>query len=77
MTARQLDWLESELAGRDWFAGDEFSAADIMMSFPLEVARGRAGLGDERPNLIDWLERIHARPAYAEALRKGGPYAYA
>jgi glutathione S-transferase len=72
-----LDWLETELAGRDWFAGDEFSAADIMMSFPLEASRHRAGLGESRPNLIDWLERIHARPAYAEALRKGGPYAYA
>ncbi len=77
MAARHLDWLQSEIEGRDWFAGDEFTAADIMMSFPLEVARGRAGLGDERPDLIDWLERIHARPAYAEALRKGGPYAYA
>ena len=33
-----LDWLESELAARDWFAGDEFTAADIMMSFPLEAA---------------------------------------
>ena len=77
MAARHLDWLESELSGRDWFAGEEFSAADIMMSFPLEVARGRAGLGAERPNLIDWLERLHARPAYAAALRKGGAYAYA
>ena len=77
MAARHLDWLESELSGRDWFAGEEFSAADIMMCFPLEVARGRAGLGAERPNLIDWLERLHARPAYAAALRKGGPYAYA
>ncbi len=72
-----LDWLESELAGRDWFAGDEFTAADVMMSFPLEAARARAGLGEERPHLIDWLERIHARAAYAAALQKGGPYAYA
>jgi glutathione S-transferase len=72
-----LDWLESELSGRDWFAGGEFSAADVMMSFPLEAARSRAGLGESRPHLIDWLERIHARPAYAEALRKGGPYAFA
>ena len=77
MAARHLDWLEGELSGRDWFAGEEFSAADIMMSFPLEVARGRAGLGAERPNLVDWLERLHARPAYDAALRKGGPYAYA
>ncbi len=77
MIDNHLDWLESELAERDWFAGDEFTAADIMMSFPLEAARARAGLGAERPNLIDWLERIHARPAYAAALKKGGPYAYA
>jgi glutathione S-transferase len=72
-----LDWLETELEDRDWFAGDSFTAADIMMSFPLEASRQRGGLGDSRPNLMDWLERIHARPAYGAALQKGGPYAYA
>ena len=77
MLRRHFDWLEAELAERDWFAGDEFTAADVMMSFPLEIARTRAGLGSERPHLIDWIERIHARPAYAEALKRGGPYAYA
>jgi glutathione S-transferase len=77
MIDRHLDWLETELAGRPWFAGEEFTAADIMMSFPLEAARHRAGLGAGRPNLTDWLERIHARPAYGAALAKGGPYAYA
>lgn len=77
MIDRHLDWLESELEGRDWFAGDAFTAADVMMSFPLEAARYRAGLDESRPNLIDWLERIHARPAYGAALKKGGPYAYA
>lgn len=77
MLAVHLDWLERELSDRDWFAGGEFTAADIMMSFPLEASRARAGLGAERPRLIDWLERIHARPAYAAALQKGGAYAYA
>jgi glutathione S-transferase len=77
MFDRHLDWLESELASRPWFAGDEFTAADVMMSFPLEAARHRAGLGETRPNLIGWLERIHARPAYRAALSRGGPYAYA
>jgi glutathione S-transferase len=72
-----LDWLETELSGRDWFAGDEFSAADVMMSFPLEAARQRGGLDGSRPHLVDWLERIHARPAYGAALQKGGPYAFA
>jgi glutathione S-transferase len=76
MFGRHLDWLESELASRDWFAGDEFTAADIMMSFPLEVARTRAGLDASRPHLTDWLERIHARPAYDAALKRGGPYSY-
>ncbi|HEX8400707.1 MAG TPA: glutathione S-transferase [Allosphingosinicella sp.] len=77
MFAVHLDWLESELATRPWFAGAEFTAADIMMSFPLEAARARAGLDASRPNLIGWLGRIHARPAYRDALARGGPYAYA
>jgi glutathione S-transferase len=77
MIDKHLSWLETELAERPWFAGEEFSAADVMMSFPLEAARHRAGLDAALPNLTDWLERIHARPAYGAALAKGGPYAYA
>jgi glutathione S-transferase len=77
MIDQHLDWLEGELAGRPWFAGEALTAADVMMSFPLEAARHRAGLDESRPNLIDWLERIHARPAYGAALKKGGAYAYA
>jgi glutathione S-transferase len=77
MIDQHLDFLEAELAERDWFAGDAFTAADVMMSFPLEAARDRAWLDDSRPNLIAWLNRIHARPAYQAALAKGGPYAYA
>jgi glutathione S-transferase len=72
-----LDYLERELAGRPWFVDDQLTAADVMMSFPLEAARTRAGLGPSRPNLIAWLDRIHARPAYQRALERGGPYAYA
>ena len=72
-----LDYVESELAQRPWFAGEEISGADIMMSFPLEAARNRAGLDGSRPHTIAWLDRIHARPAYQAALANGGPYAYA
>ena len=72
-----LDWLEAELADRPWFAGEDFTAADVMMSFPLEAARQRGGLDESRPNLLDWLERIHARPAYGRGLERGGPYSYA
>lgn len=72
-----LDYIESELAQRPWFAGNEMTAADIMMSFPLEAARSRAGLGPSRPATLAWLDKVHARPAYQAALAKGGPYAYA
>ncbi len=71
--ARHLDFLEGELAARPWFAGEAFSAADIQMSFPLEAAAARAGLDARRPRLWDFLQRIHARPAYARAVAKGGP----
>ncbi len=75
--ARQLDFMEGELAQRRWFAGSEFSAADIQMSFPLEASAQRAGLDASRPKLYDWLKRIHARPAYKQALQRGGPYSFA
>ena len=73
----QLDYLESELATRDWFAGSELSAADIQMSFPLEAAASRGGLDAQYPRLSNFLQRIHARPAYVRALERGGEYAYA
>ena len=75
--ASHLDFMEGELAQREWFAGDAFSAADIQMSFPLEAASVRAGLDAGRPRLWAWLQRIHARPAYRRALERGGPYSYA
>jgi glutathione S-transferase len=72
-----LDYMEGELAKHGWFVGDTFSAADIQMSFPVEAANARGVLGSARPRLTDWLERIHARPAYRRALERGGPYDYA
>ena len=77
MIDRHLDYVESELAQRPWFAGDVMTAADIMMSFPLEAARSRGGLDGTRPATIAWLDKVHARPAYQAALARGGPYAYA
>ncbi|MEO8604265.1 MAG: glutathione S-transferase [bacterium] len=69
-----LDYLEGELGKAPWFAGNEFSAADIQMSFPLEAAASRAGLDATRPKLMAFLQRIHAREAYQRALEKGGKY---
>ncbi len=68
--------METELARGGWFAGGTFTAADIMMSFPVEAARSRIGLGGHT-RLEAWLARIHARPAYQTALKKGGDYALA
>jgi glutathione S-transferase len=72
-----FDFLEAELGRAQWFAGAEFSAADVMMSFPLEAGAARAGALEGRPRLKAFVERIHARPAFRAALEKGGPYAYA
>jgi len=71
---RLLNFMEGELAKSEWFAGPQFSAADIQMSFPLEAASMRAGLNESRPKLWAFLKNIHARPAYQRALEKGGKY---
>ena len=67
-------FLEGELSRRDWFAGAEFSAADIQMSFPIEAANARVGFAGRLPRLKAFVDRIEARPAYKRALAKGGPY---
>ena len=72
-----MDFWEESLAATGWFAGAGFSAADVMMSFPLEAARSRARLEPGRPRCVDWLARNHARPAYQRALERGGAYAFA
>ncbi len=72
--ARNLDFMEAELGHSEWFAGAEFTAADIQMSFPLEAAAVRGGLDARRPQLMYFLERCHARPAYRRALQRGGKY---
>jgi glutathione S-transferase len=71
---RHLDYMEAELGKTAWFAGPEFTAADIQMSFPLEAATVRGGLNASRPNLMTFLDRIHSRPAYRKAIERGGEY---
>lgn len=75
--AAHTAWWEAELGKSEWFAGDAFTAADIMMSFPVEAASSRAAFSADKPKLKAFLQRIHARPAYRRALERGGPYAYA
>jgi len=69
-----LAFLEGELNKSTWFAGEEFTAADVQISFVLEAAASRGGLDARYPKLMAWLARIHARPAYQRALARGGKY---
>ena len=72
--AQNLDYLEAELKKNTWFVGDEFTAADIQLSFPLEAAATYSNLDANHPQLIAFLERVHARRAYQKALERGGAY---
>ena len=71
-----MQFIEQHLAENQWFAGDSLSGADFQMSFPLEAAVAR-GAAMQYPNILAFVKRVHARPAYQAALVKGGEYAYA
>jgi glutathione S-transferase len=73
MLKEHLDFMEGELGKTTWFAGEEFSAADIIMSFPVEGFAARGGLDASRPKLWAWLERIRSRPAYQRVVENVGP----
>ncbi len=68
-----LKFIESKLQDHEWFAGPTFTAADIQMSFPLEAAIARLDCS-AYPQIRAFIDRIHARPAYQQALTRGGPY---
>ncbi len=76
-TKALFDYLDAELGKSDWLAGPDFTAADIIMSFPVEAALQRIDSVKAAKNLKPYVDRLHARPAYKRALEKGGPYAYA
>ena len=67
-TRAMLGMLDRELAGTPYFAGSEFSAADVMMAFPVRMSAGFKLL-DGLPNLQAYLKRIVARPAYQRAMK--------
>ena len=71
---RNLAFMEATLENSTWFCGEELTAADIQMSFPVEAAEVRANLRDNYPLLAAYLDRVRARPTWQAALEKGGPY---
>jgi glutathione S-transferase len=72
-TTRNLQFMEQSLTENPWFCGSEMTAADTLMSFPVEAAATRADMSNY-PKLRAFLETTQARPAYQRALEKGGPY---
>ena len=71
---RHIEFLNQHLQQHTWVAGEELTAADIQMSFPLEALVARAKDLGVSPKIEDWVTRIKARPAFRRALDKGGPY---
>lgn len=74
--AEHAAWWNTSLAKTGHFVGGTLTAADIMMSFPLEAAASRADLS-ALPNIKAFLAKVQALPTYKRALERGGPYAYA
>ncbi len=69
---RILEQAESDLAATGWFAGKALSAADMMLSYPIESAYARGMLNEKHPNCIAWIERIQATDSYQSAKQKDG-----
>lgn len=69
---RHADYWESELAERDYFAGDVFTAADIQMSFPLEGLTTGDRWSKKYPRVVEYLDRMRSRLAYKRAVERGG-----
>jgi glutathione S-transferase len=66
-------YMEAEVGTTGWFAGDKFSGADIIMSYPVKNAF-MAKIIDEKshPNLAKYIQNIGALPCYQKAVQIGG-----
>jgi glutathione S-transferase len=66
--------VEDRLGKAAYFAGDAFTAADVIMLFPLTTMRMFAPRDlAPYPNIRAYLKRIAARPAYQRAIKKADP----
>lgn len=71
--AAHVTFAEDSIRPSLHFVGDDWSAADVMMSFPAEIALMQ-GFGAKAPRLAAFVEAVHARPAWRRARERGGPY---
>lgn len=68
-----LALMEQHLQDNHWFAGESFSAADIQMHFVVAAANARPNLDSiQYVHLLNWLKRCETRPAFQQAVAKGG-----
>ena len=67
-----LDKAEADLAATGWFAGESMTAADMMLSYPIESAHTQGLLKGKYPNCEAWVERIKQVPSYQSAKEKDG-----
>jgi glutathione S-transferase len=71
---RAFDLVDARTREAEYLAGREFTAADIMMGFSLTTMRYFLPYDLARcPNIVSYLARIGARPAYRRAMEKGDP----
>lgn len=71
---QMLAFVDGELASSPWFAGAEFSAADIMMTFAFTTMRYFLEYDlSPYPRILAYLARVEARPAYRKAMDVAGP----
>ncbi len=74
--SNHFGYMNQALQGREFFVGNALSGADVQMSFVVEAGASR-GPVQGYPNLVAFMDRIQARPAYQRALQRGGPYRFA
>ena len=71
---RAFDLVDARTKAAEYLAGSEFTAADIMMGFSLTTMRYFQPYDIKRwANVVNYLARIGARPAYRRAMEKGDP----
>jgi glutathione S-transferase len=68
-----IDYAESRISDDLHFVGKDWSASDVMMSFPAEIAVMQ-GYSERAPKLARFVGAVHARPAWQRARERGGPY---
>jgi glutathione S-transferase len=69
VTDRMLNWIEAILAEKQYIAGHEFTAADIMMPMVLNLGHIGGAPLTGYSHIHRYLDRLKARPAYVRTLQ--------